>query len=917
MALRSVLIALAVFAKCSAVLFPVRPNLPEDAEGMMMPDDRIAIDDCHMRYFKYGGQGLVAPAYGQPALLREFAHIAAIGWTRADGTVDWNCGGSLIWENWVLTAAHCVADDEDIAPDVARFGDLNIYSNEDDQYAQQLRIVDIIRHTQHRFSAKYYDVALLRLEKNITVHETVAPTCLWLDDEVRFPKLWSAGWGRTGFGEAKTDVLLKVALTPMSNQNCSRFYTAAERGLRNGLHAHHLCAFDDKMDTCPGDSGGPLHVKLLHNAKMSPFLVGVTSFGKPCGQANPGVYARVSQFGTWIMETLRKHDRFITPDLFEPWSCALRYVHVREYEDDVVVSRQNNFETYNSDNAHLTTGESRQRVTVQWPATLLPARTNCSGVLFEPNAVVTLADCASYMGANPSRVILSNNRYLEVKETVVHPSYRRTGDTYYNNIAVLKLVADASILPACGWYKDTLPDPQFEVLGVGRADLTPYNRDSPVKGLDPRQISLSPRATYRPNADCRLAEQYRTQLTRGLQPEHLCFSNVPFVVPGTCQQRPGGPIEREIWRFERYFNYVYGINLFGRDCGFGEPAVAVRLSGHRAWLESVLLSNGRQPSTSVATSHQSTDSVVFINPDLHLSDRCRYAGGGEGVCVEHSRCPGIRQRVQQNLSVIFCSSGSIVCCPSEDLQPAANDDEITKELDDCEQRYQHLRRERQQKWKGFQPLENRLSHVAEIGWENGQQIEFRCMAYLISTQGVVTAASCLLKQKVEPSVVRLGGVWSHAKSDIAIVRIGQLEIHPEFNETSFENNIALLKLTTPITPTVTMFPGCVWQNETHTPVELGIAGRGELEPIYPMYRSDCNDRFSNPFPIPQVTCMTPGAGEHCYNAGAPIVWQKYAGTNLFTEYLVNMYSHGRCNATSPRIVHRMAVYVDWFKEVLK
>lgn len=234
-----------------AVLFPVNPRAAVDEEDMMLPYDRISLDDCHMRYWKEGAQGLVAPAYGQPALLREFAHIAAIGWTREDGSVDWACGGSLIWENYILTAAHCAANDDDVAPDVARMGDLNIYSDEDDDYAQERKIVKIIRHDQHRFSARYYDVALLKLDQQITVHETVAPACLWLDDEVRFPKLFSAGWGRTGFGEGKTNVLLKVDLTPISNENCSKFYKVGDRGLRAGLHAHHLCAGDEKMDTCP------------------------------------------------------------------------------------------------------------------------------------------------------------------------------------------------------------------------------------------------------------------------------------------------------------------------------------------------------------------------------------------------------------------------------------------------------------------------------------------------------------------------------------------------------------------------------------------------------------------------------------------------------------------------------------------
>uniref|UniRef100_A0A182MYB5 Peptidase S1 domain-containing protein n=1 Tax=Anopheles dirus TaxID=7168 RepID=A0A182MYB5_9DIPT len=905
-----VALAVAVLPYGSAKLYPASPRLPADEADMMMPFDRTSLDDCHMRHWKDGFEGLVAPAYGNPAYLREFAHIAAIGWTGSDGKVNWACGGSLIWENFILTAAHCAANDDDIAPDVARMGDLNIYSDEDDEHPQQLRIVKVIRHKQHRFSAKYYDVALMQLERNITVHETVAPACLWLDDEVRFPKLYAAGWGRTGFGEDKTRILLKVDLTPMSNAECSRFYNSAERGLRNGLHAHHLCAGDEKMDTCPGDSGGPLHVKLLHNAKMTPFLVGVTSFGKPCGQANPGVYARVSRFVDWIIETLQQEGELATAEKFTPWSCALRYVHVREYEDDVVVSRSNNYESYNSDNAHLVSGDSRHRVTIQWPNTLLPLRENCSGTVIERDAVATLAECASHMGRSPSRVRFSNGRMVNVSETVVHPNYNPSVGRYYNNIAILKLEYPVAYIPACVWYNDSLPDPQFEVLGSGRADLTPYNRDERVTGLDGTIISISPRATHTSNRECKLADQYRSLLGRGLQREHICFQNKPFLVPATCAQHSGGPIERELWRFSKYFNYVYGMNLFGRDCGFGEPAVAVSLNAHRAWLESVLLPE-------VASQR---DPVIFINPDLQLNDRCSYGGGVAGVCVAHENCPNIRQRMASNQPVTLCSKGSVVCCPRQDIKapPTA----IEKEFNECEQRYRSLRKQRQQRWDGFQPLNRRLSHVAEVGWEDGSQITFQCFGYLISTSAVVAAASCVLDNEYQPSIVRVGALWSNqAPTDIAIATISLMEIHPQFNRSSYENNIAVLKLTTPIQPTVTAFPGCLWQNQTHNPVEAAVfSPAGHFHPIHPMYLRDCNFRFAQPFRNPRITCMVPGVtgtSEYCYPAGAPIIYRKHEEKNLFTEYLVNMYSHGRCNSTNLRIVTRMAMYIDWFKEVLK
>lgn len=191
-------------------------------------------------------------------------------------------------------------------PDVVRLGDLDLFSAADDMYAQQLKIVKVVRHPEHSFLASYHDVALLKLERNVTLDQTVAPACLWSDEEVRFPKMIATGWGSIGFAQKRTPALLKVSLKPVSNKQCSEVYPVTKK-LHKGLQDQHLCAADVKMDTCEGDSGGPLQVKLLHNSRMTPFVVGITSFGGVCGTSNPGVYTKVSYYYEWIVATMREH----------------------------------------------------------------------------------------------------------------------------------------------------------------------------------------------------------------------------------------------------------------------------------------------------------------------------------------------------------------------------------------------------------------------------------------------------------------------------------------------------------------------------------------------------------------------------------------------------------------------------------
>ncbi|XP_061515765.1 transmembrane protease serine 9 [Anopheles gambiae] len=615
-------------------------GLANPAQGVLhealKPNERETLDDCHLRFYSFGSGGAVAPAAGRPAYLREFAHIGTIGWSQPAGTVRWSCGGSLMWENFVLTAAYCAADLNNEPPDVVRFGDLNLYNSTDDQFAQQYKIAEILRHPEHRFSAKYHDIALIKLEQRITLNETVAPACLWSEEELRFDVLEAAVWGATGFGQSQTPTLLKVSLKPVERDRCDQFYRVGDRGLREGLQDYQLCAGDVKMDTCPGDSGGPLQVKLLHNAKVTPFVVAVTSFGSACGQSTPGVYTKVSKYAPWIRSVIAAHETDAEEWKFEPYACALRYVQLREYEPDVVSRKSEGHESLSFDGVHITIEDSLSTVKIGWEDAKLKAPDNCYGVLIDEDTVLTLAECTSYEGLPATHVIVLDDIWKEIVRLYTHPNYR--SGSHYNNIAIVKLkepifFTSRYFTPACPWFYPELPDPEFEVTGRGRNDLnTVPLYDEQVIGIDARNASLLVRSAQQRDGNCSLSQTHRQLFTNDLSDEHLCFGHGTFLVPDTCEQLFGGPIQRNLFRYSKYFKHVYVLNLLGRDCGFGQSAVGVRLAHHAEWLSKVLLPQRRHAAAP----------VQFYNTDLELNDHCRRTDGSQGVCTELARCPKVR-----------------------------------------------------------------------------------------------------------------------------------------------------------------------------------------------------------------------------------------------------------------------------------